>query len=219
MNNIDNANPSRSTRARQDSHAGPHTVGTTKLELRIAAGPKHSGTIVTQLWYPANGATTTWWTRAQNWLGILRHPTWAPARHGAPIIRSLKAIPAIIYVPGSDHHDDNTFMLANLASHGFIVAAIDDPFRRDKGGEPPYRHDAGADELHNYRRLCVARGVRTASLFLDALQHLKLEARRNAYTDSIDPSRVGNHWICARRTGRRAIDADGPLCRRRKSRR
>ena len=105
---------------------------------------------------------------------------WAPAHHGKPQPGSFGKAPLIIYVPdASGHHDDNTFTLANLASHGFVLASLSDPFRKENTA-------GGSKEIQR-----VERGIKTASLFVDALQQLQATAPAGSWTASIDLTKLG----------------------------
>jgi hypothetical protein len=98
-------------------------------------------------------------------------------------------LPLITYVPDAGgHHDDNTFTLANLASHGFVLAALDDPFRN---GTPCAAEGAAVAEngaLYAHR---VRSGVKTASDLLDALQGLRPEHPGGAWAGRLDLKQVG----------------------------
>jgi len=156
---------------------GPHAVGTARLKL--SAPTRNRGAIVVQLWYPVEGAGATVHARGLSWLARLLHPAWAPVHHGAPLASTRAAFPFIAYVPDAPgHHDDNTFTLANMASHGFILAAIDNPYRNGKvdvglpAEEAPHANGT-TDAFAVYYANCVARGVETASALLDGLEALE----------------------------------------------
>ncbi len=90
-------------------------------------------------------------------------------------------------------HDENTFTLANLASHGFVLAALDNPFRNGSvsvraPSDVQQRAPALLSEAHVRR---VERGVSTASRFLDALEDLKPNGSRHAWANRLDLRQVG----------------------------
>jgi predicted dienelactone hydrolase len=77
-------------------------------------------------------------------------------------------------------------MLANLASHGFVLAAIHDPFRECTalfGLANSRPHSQGTSD-------CIARGARTASIFLDALQEPD-KGGAAVWADRLDLTNVG----------------------------
>src|SRR5665647_1865854 len=102
---------------------GPHALGTASLSIRAQAGDGRSSKLRAQLWYPADQAKRTKLQSLVQLVRRLRHPRWALAWHGARPSSALGKLPLIMYVPAGSH-DENTFMLANLASHGFVLAAI-----------------------------------------------------------------------------------------------
>jgi hypothetical protein len=171
---------------------GPHAVGTARLKLRMAGNLGDARTITIQLWYPAEKAAGP---PVLGWLARLRHPTWAPAHHGAPLRLGTSKLPFITYVPDSDRNRvDNTFTLANLASHGFVLAAIVDPFHITASHA---MEQATTDEAGGARPdavLCEHRllyGVRTASALLDALQTLESDGRGGGWSERLDLRQVG----------------------------
>ena len=176
---------------------GPHAVGTARLKLSAPAQNRDAHAIVVQLWYPVEGAGTTVHARGLSWLARLLHPVWAPVHHGAPLASTRPAFPFIAYVPDEHgHHEDNTFTLANLASHGFILAAIDNPFRNGKvdvgfpAEEAPHANGA-TDPLAGYYANRVARGVETASALLDGLEALEPNGPGGVWAGRLDLKQAG----------------------------
>jgi dienelactone hydrolase len=175
------------------NRTGPHAVGTATLRVWAPAEGGKARAITTQLWYPADSAgKSSGRPFGSGWLSRLRHPTWAPAHHGAPLMLAKAKLPLITYVPDAGgHHDDNTYTLANLASHGFVLAAIDDPFR---DGAATVGTGAGASEngaftaLYEHR---VGNGVKAASALLDALQGLRSEGPGGAWAGRLNLRQVG----------------------------
>ncbi len=155
---------------------GSHSVGTTSLKLTVTAEGRRPKSISAQIWYPIE----TGQPRARDWgLASLLHPMWAPAYRGKPPTGAFGATPLIIYVPDTQGRDDNTFALANLASHGFVLASLSDPFGEEST-------TGGSKEIHR-----VERGVRSASLFVDALQQLQASAPAGSWTASLDLTNLG----------------------------
>ena len=177
---------------------GPHAVGTARLKVRTPAGHRETPAIVVQLWYPVEGKGASLYARALSWLARLLHPTWAPAHHGAPLSGTKAAFPFIAYVPDArGHHDDNTFTLANLASHGFILAAIDDPYRNGKvhvgeHADVPLQHTNGTtDPVPEHYARRVARGVEVASALLDGLEAIEPNDPDAAWAGRLNLKQVG----------------------------
>jgi hypothetical protein len=176
---------------------GPHAVGTTGLKVQVGEGRRRHP-IVVQLWYPVESAQASLHTRGLSWLTRLLHPTWPPALHGAPLTLTKTTFPFIAYVPGAPgRHDDNTFTLANLASHGFIIAAIDDPYRNGRveigvaDADAQRASGAAADQIEADIANRVARGVETASALLDALEALKPDGPGGAWAGRFDLKQAG----------------------------
>lgn len=167
---------------------GPHDVGTVRTRLHIN-GPDGVRSLVVQMWYPAGGAPGTT-GRLLTLYSRLRHPMWAPVLRGVSLPSTRNKFPLITYVPDAPGtQQDNTYTLANLASHGFILAAIQNPFARGrkvaKGAEgisqpPPSPHER-----------CVRRGVRAACALLDALEDLRPNDPAGAWAGRLDVKRAG----------------------------
>jgi hypothetical protein len=178
---------------------GPHEVGTTTLRLPLAVDSGRPRSVRIQLWYPAEGTSGAGRsTFSDGWLSKLRHPTWVPARHNAPLAAARPKYPLIIYVPNMPgRHDDNTFTLANLASHGFILTAIDHPYREARlhiGSPHANGHSGSSDVADPAAALCerrIHRGVKTASALLDSLHELTAEGPGGAWVGRLDLDRVG----------------------------
>jgi dienelactone hydrolase len=151
-------------------------VGTTSLKVAIAAEGESSRRIAARIWYPIESSEPP---ARRDVLARLLHPNWAPAHHGPPPQRSFGKSPLIIYVPDApEFHDDNTFTLANLASHGFVLASLSDPF--------------GKESTENGKEIQrVERGIKTASLFVDALQKLQAEAPAGSWMANLDLTKLG----------------------------
>lgn len=108
---------------------GPLPVGRTTLALEAAW---HGGTVQVDLWYPASASASPF--------AALARPTQARAAQDAPLAGGDARLPLVLYVPSwFARRDENTFTLANLASHGFVVAAMDDIQHH-----PPAPHEAQA---------------------------------------------------------------------------
>jgi dienelactone hydrolase len=175
-------------------NTGPHGVGTTRIHVQVPGTQRRSArTIAVQLWYPTDTRETD--TSALGWIRRLAHLTWASAVHDAPLAQARTTFPLIAYVPNDDgRHDDNTFTLANLASHGFVLAALADPFRDAGVSAPPETADRTRSAAETTALLCAHRircGVNSASALLDGLEALAPDARGATWAGRLDLARVG----------------------------
>jgi dienelactone hydrolase len=168
---------------------GPHDVGTLRTRLRIGGGTRRPLTV--QLWYPTVGVPTTA-NRLLTLYTRLRHPNWAPAQYGAQLLSAPSQFPLITYVPDAPGVlQDNTHTLANLASHGFILAAIHNPFARDNGWPQQSLADQEGDAFTASADPRVRTGVIAASELLDALSEMKHDRLGGAWKDRFDLKRAG----------------------------
>jgi dienelactone hydrolase len=149
---------------------GPHVVGTTELALAADPAAGTSATFPLRLWYPAEGRKPR-----RNWLSA---PTEPPALRDAAVLAG--PLPLIVYAPSwNAGRNDNSFRAANLASHGYVVAAMDDIVHDPAGvtgAEGPDRAAtldfASATSYAATRPLAdarAAREARKASVVLDRL--------------------------------------------------
>ncbi len=119
--------------------AGPMTAGATTME--IAAGGSLDEPIVIDIWYPATvsaGAPLADITARQP--SSLKRPG-ANSAVGQPM--AAKTVPIVVYVPGwGSPRDDNTAALATLASHGYMVIALNDVGFDAHRRQPAPHHDA-----------------------------------------------------------------------------
>jgi dienelactone hydrolase len=167
---------------------GPHALGTATLSIRAQAGDGSSSKLRAQLWYPTDQAKRTKLHSLVQLIKRLRHPRWPRAWHGAPPSSALGKLPLIMYVPdAAGSHDENTFMLANLASHGFVLAAIHDPFVRRV---PVFGTNASAEQPEKVEPASVSRGIKTATQLLDALHNLDKDDRA-VWANRLDLTNVG----------------------------
>lgn len=168
---------------------GPHEVGTLRARLRVSGAVGRPLSV--QLWYPVEGPPTAT-SRLKTFLAWLRHPMWAPARRGAQLLGARSKLPFIAYVPGAHGwHHDNTYTLANLASHGFILAAIHNPFVLAGAPEVPARRPTDAMSKTSWDDQQLRSGVLAASTLLDALTGLKPNNPIADWAERLDLKRVG----------------------------
>ncbi len=167
---------------------GPHALGTASLSIRTQAGDGRSNKLRAQLWYPTDQAKRTKLQSVIQLIQRLRHPRWPFAWHGARPSSALGKLPLIMYVPdAAGSHDENSFMLANLASHGFVLAAIHDPFLSRVA---PTRPNASATQPEKVEPADVSRGIKAATLLLDALHDLDKNDRA-VWANRLDLNNVG----------------------------
>jgi len=108
---------------------GPHAVGFASLTLPVGGA---DGAVPVDVWYPADAPV-----EGQPPPTSLLHPVLAPGWRDAPFARNAGRAPVVVYEPSwFSQRRENSFMLANLASHGFVVLAMDD-IRRYPGAAGP----------------------------------------------------------------------------------
>lgn len=119
---------------------GPYRVGTSTLDLidpsRIethVSGPARPREIVVQLWYPASpdGQRRASYRsrRETTWLSSYMGELWTHSYRDAPVAASGGPFPVLLFNPAwGGQRTQNTYQTEDLASHGFIVAAIDHPY-------------------------------------------------------------------------------------------
>jgi predicted dienelactone hydrolase len=116
---------------------GPYKVGTRivhlvdpkRMETHVP-GPPQARQIMVQFWYPASpdGQHLASYRRRRettllsSYMGVL----WTHSYKGAPVAASAKPFPVLLFNPAwQGQRTQNTYQTEDLASHGFIVAAID----------------------------------------------------------------------------------------------
>ncbi|MFJ5925560.1 alpha/beta hydrolase family protein [Kitasatospora sp. NPDC092948] len=139
------ASASTAPRLALPAPTGPFPVGTTPLHLIDTSRPSPvpglgpHRELMAGVWYPAAPATAD--LPLAPWLsdGAMRafladvgfplDPALAPltsARLGAPVHRTGRRLPVVVHSHGSgSHRGDHTVMVQELASHGYVVVAID----------------------------------------------------------------------------------------------
>jgi dienelactone hydrolase len=109
---------------------GPYGVGRTQTTLPAKGAPgRPEGTsIVVDLWYPSAARDLPEQRPGPSPKGFgLNQTTHAGAAVDGPVASAAAPFPLLVYAPGWDgERDDNTYLFANLASHGYVVAALDD---------------------------------------------------------------------------------------------
>ena len=112
---------------------GLYPVGTTTMTFaRAATAIAPAGRYDVQLWYPAKAAGTraTWGTGGPGLTRLLYSKlirTWST--RGAAVAENPAKLPLLLYLPGwGGQRTDNTGLAEEFASHGYVVAAMSDPF-------------------------------------------------------------------------------------------
>jgi dienelactone hydrolase len=118
--------------------------------------------MLVQLWYPADHQRPSWLQRLVQLAHRIRHPRWVHTWYRAEPADALAKLPLILYLPDvSGTYDENMHLLANLASHGFALAAIRKPSIKSKRRHARALKDIDLDQA-----------VGSASAILDAMQRV-----------------------------------------------
>ncbi len=152
--------------------------------------------IAVRAWYPArsgNPGTPAKGSQAIRWHGISFHKGYATAAmEGAPVAGDGPRLPLVLYVPSwSGGKTEATALAQEVASHGFVVVALDPvaaPLdRREMDFSSP---EAGAATLRYADTLVVAQ-AHDASSLLDRLMQPGDQGPLAEVVDRIDFRRVG----------------------------
>lgn len=164
--------------------ASQHVLGTTRLRLRSRNAGGGAVSMHVRLWYPADKPVPS---RAGSLLQMIKrlpHRQMAPAWHDAKPTLALGRLPLIIYVHDVvGRHEENSHLLASLASRGFMLAAIESPH----GDSSP---SVASTVGRSASPAETAYGVKRASVLLDAMHEL-LASGRSAWSSCIDLKNVG----------------------------
>lgn len=115
---------------------GSYPVGTTILNLTDASRPGTAGgsarMLVVQLWYPAAASKVrrAMYRRPAETTFITRYLSWIPTHSwlDAPVSTDGAPFPVLLYGHRwGGERTQNTALAQDLASHGYVVAAIDHP--------------------------------------------------------------------------------------------
>ncbi|MBC3983762.1 lipase [Streptomyces sp. AC536] len=211
---------------------GPHPVGTTHLHLvdhtrteRWTEEPNRPRELMVSVWYPARagadaprapyvtpglaavldayGETQLGLpASALNWADIGTHATAGP-----PVAPSARPRPVVLYTPGfQSSRDTDTVVVAELASHGFVVVSVDHTYEAMAVEFPDGRlHTISPllTELPDAEMVRVAIATRTADLRFVVDQVTGLARGRNpdaagrplprGLARAVDPHRIGGY--------------------------
>ncbi|MCF3935171.1 dienelactone hydrolase family protein [Acuticoccus sp. M5D2P5] len=167
---------------------GAHRVGLQTLTLSI------DGTAIpVDVWYPSATPTASLSQKARGAMRTVTHPTHASAQPGAPLARATKRLPLIVYFPAwFSTREDNSYLLADLASHGFVILALDDIVHNRGLGDPRLLDaslDYGSDE--GFARSLVLAGARVHLAGVTAARAVDDFARQSPWAEAVDTGRIG----------------------------
>lgn len=123
--------------------SGPFGVGRVTLTVPLGnAGAAHQMPV--DIWYPSTLHASPDQRPGAGVVGLgFMQRARAGATSKASPISTHATLPLLVYVPGwNGPRNDSTFAMANLASHGYVVAAIDDVGHRG----PAFRKPDGAND-------------------------------------------------------------------------
>lgn len=154
--------------------AGTHAVGFTTITPDIGGA---DGRIAVDLWYPAEPVPPGLAARLDRAGAALARPTLAPAKRDAAPLAARA--PVVLYQPSwFSQRRENSFMLADLASRGFLAVALDDfvHYPGARGPEAPlraaaldYASDAALQPSLGTAAARSQAAARLASAVLDAI--------------------------------------------------
>jgi dienelactone hydrolase len=110
---------------------GPYPVGTATMTFgRAPSATAPAGQYVVQLWYPAKtaGPRARWGTGGPGFAKFVYHRfVRSAATKDAAAIATPEKLPLLMYLPGwGGQRTDNTGLAEELASHGYVIAAMSD---------------------------------------------------------------------------------------------
>jgi dienelactone hydrolase len=172
---------------------GPYPVGTTTLSM----GRPDPFTV--QLWYPASPSAGARRASYSPQTGGWRDRVWASVRtwawQDAPFVAGNERFPVLIYIPGwGGDRWQNSSLLQDLASHGYVVAAADQPTGTIDGVDISSEMDFSSPNAwaRTQRVIAVKLRVQIARVtqLLDELADRSAQ-RTIPFADRLDLDRVG----------------------------
>ncbi len=112
---------------------GPYPVGTQIIYLKDTSRTETNGRpreLMVQIWYPASSSSNhlaAYQRRSEtNFITSYRSALWTNSRMDAPIAANGGPFTVLLFNHGwGERRTQNTFLTEDLASHGYVVAAID----------------------------------------------------------------------------------------------
>lgn len=195
---------------------GPHAIGTETRQIvdrtrreRFSDDPNALRELVIQIWYPATSVKG----RASPYRD--RRITTLKTSHlrlvethsvaGARLLPSTEAFPVLLYTPSwSGIRTECTILIEELASHGYVVVAIDHPYcsgvmafpdgrilRRQFEGDEDYSSEAAVNRFFATADEQVRLRAKDALFVLDALEGLNQNDPDGLLTGRLILDRVG----------------------------
>lgn len=171
---------------------GPYAVGFASVDVKTGSdGPS----LPVDIWYPAQAPGDGMGRSILQWIAAVGHPTSPPFTRNGKLSEARAKYPLIIYFPSwFSVRQQSTFTPANLASHGFIVATVDDivhaprlPGREGTAQASEIPGDS-MESFEAYRPVAALRAelaAKSGSAIIDAFQNIPVFGQR------VDMAKVG----------------------------
>lgn len=193
---------------------GRYAIGTRIVSMMDAsraedaeAGGQHRREVVVQIWYPAlvsHAPRAPYRRRSETSLASSYQSVhWTHARYNAPAAEAPGGFPILIFNPGwNGRRTQDTPLVEELASHGYVVVGIDHPYnsgpvvlsdgRVIKPVPAPELFDDVTSEAKLYDLINkeAAKETDDALFVLDQVERMN-EDRSNALYHRLDTSRIG----------------------------
>jgi predicted dienelactone hydrolase len=190
--------------------AGPFAVGTVYWDAASMAGSGSAQAardcrLAVQLWYPA-GPTTGQPRAPYSWSArLLSVRRWVrtDAILGAPVAAAQARYPVLLFLPGwSGGRGENTALVQDIASRGFVVAALgyDSPTcALDEGASPgetnatdmDFSSPAAFERTEQIANRKISRVAAAAVRVVDRLAELNQNDSQERFTGRLDLDHIG----------------------------
>jgi dienelactone hydrolase len=181
---------------------GPLPVGTTTFAVSRPpdAGEALPGRFWVQVWYPGQASTerAPYGNGSRGLKGwMYRHLVTAHAAPDVGMAALPRRAPVLVYVAGwGNDRGDNTALLEELASHGFVVAALadvslDDPPPKRLGGPADFRSERAYEATLRLGSAKLAYAARRVCDVLDRLEELDAGDPDGRFTARLDLANAG----------------------------